>query len=65
VNLARVEDPALLCGQGQFLDDLDPCAADAARTDRERARRVEHQTGRHAAFCLIRLVSWPGGLPGG
>ncbi len=22
--LARVEDPALLCGQGQFLDDLDP-----------------------------------------
>ncbi len=24
MNLARVEDPALLCGQGQFLDDLDP-----------------------------------------
>jgi hypothetical protein len=23
-DLARVEDPALLCGQGQFLDDLDP-----------------------------------------
>jgi len=24
VNLARIEDPALLCGQGRFLDDLDP-----------------------------------------
>ena len=23
-DLARVEDPALLCGQGKFLDDLDP-----------------------------------------
>ncbi len=23
-DLARVEDPALLCGQGRFLDDLDP-----------------------------------------
>ena len=22
--MARVEDPALLCGQGKFLDDLDP-----------------------------------------
>ena len=24
MNLARIEDPALLCGQGRFLDDLDP-----------------------------------------
>ena len=23
-DLARIEDPALLCGQGRFLDDLDP-----------------------------------------
>ena len=23
-DLARVEDPALLCGQGRFLDDLNP-----------------------------------------
>ena len=23
-GVARVEDPALLCGQGRFLDDLDP-----------------------------------------
>ncbi len=24
MSLARIEDPALLCGQGRFLDDLDP-----------------------------------------
>ena len=23
-DLARIEDPALLCGQGRFLDDEDP-----------------------------------------
>ena len=25
-KLARIEDPALLTGQGRFLDDLDPLA---------------------------------------
>lgn len=52
-TLARVEDPALLCGQGRFLDDMDPLPgtltaaivrsphphARIRRVDLERARR--------------------------
>ena len=55
-DLARVEDPALLCGQGRFLDDLDPLPGTlvAAIVRSPFSARPDHRLRRHRGARLAR-----------
>jgi 2-furoyl-CoA dehydrogenase large subunit len=55
-DLARVEDPALLCGQGRFLDDLDPLPGTLVAA----IVRSPYPHARITAFDASRALASPG-----
>ena len=63
MNLARIEDPALLCGQGRFLDDLDPLpgtlTAAIVRSPVPHARITGFDAGRALASPGVTAVIGP------
>ena len=55
-DLARIEDPALLCGQGRFLDDLDPLAGTLVAA----IVRSPHPHARIIGFDASQALASPG-----
>ena len=55
-DLARLEDPALLCGQGRFLDDLDPLPGTLAAA----IVRSPHPHARITGFDATAALASPG-----